>query len=78
MPHVSFAAMSGFRVREEGLAELGMSLPGLQPRARAIAALPPLGLLTLAGMTPDAWSMSLHEAAGVTDDLIERPTLAAV
>lgn len=75
--------MSGFRVREEGLAELGMSLPGLRPRARAIAALPPLGLLTLAGMTPDSWSMSLHEAPEVTDGLIqrivrERPTLVAI
>ena len=75
--------MSGFRVREEGLAELGMSLPGLRPRARAIAALPPLGLLTLAGMTPDPWSMSLHEAPEVSDALIEqivreRPTLVAI
>lgn len=83
MPHVTFVAMSGFRVREAELAELGMSLPGLAGRAKAIAALPPLGLLTLAGLTPDTWSMSLHEAPRVTDELVEhvvseRPTLVAI
>lgn len=83
MPHVSFVALSGFRVREVELAERGMSLPGLAGRAAAIAALPPLGLLTLAGLTPDAWSMRLHEAAAVTDDLVqriiaERPTIVAI
>ena len=40
--------------------EFGMSLPGLQRRARAIAELPSLGLLTLAGMTPEAWTRSWH------------------
>lgn len=75
--------MSGFRVREAELAEIGMTLPGLRSRARAIAALPPLGLLTLAGLTPDSWTASLHEAPSVTEDLIhrivsERPTLAAI
>ena len=83
MPHVAFVSMSGFRVREAELLELGMTLPGLTGRAKAIAALPPLGLLTLAGLTPSHWGMSLHEAFSVTDDLIEsivqqRPTLVAV
>lgn len=83
MPHVTFISMSGFRVREEELAELGMSLPGLAGRANAIAALPPLGLLTLAGMTPESWGMSLHEARVVTDELVdrivkERPTIVAI
>ena len=48
MPHVAFVPLSGMRVREEELLALGMSLPGLQPRARAIGQLPALGLLTLA------------------------------
>jgi len=83
MPHVTFVAMSGFRVREAELAELGMSLPGLRSRAAAIAALPPLGLLTLAGMTPESWSMNLRESANVTDELVhaivaDRPTLVAI
>jgi radical SAM superfamily enzyme YgiQ (UPF0313 family) len=83
MPHVAFVSMSGFRVREAALAELGMSLPGLAGRARAIAALPPLGLLTLAALTPDSWSMSLHEAVSVDAGLVERiaserPTVVAI
>jgi radical SAM superfamily enzyme YgiQ (UPF0313 family) len=83
MPHVSFVSMSGFRVREAELAEIGMTLPGLRSRAKAIAALPPLGLLTLAGLTPEHWSASLHEAQSVDDDLVERviadrPTLVAI
>ncbi len=83
MPHISFVALSGIRVREAELASLGMSLPGLQSRLAAISALPPLGLLTLAGMTPDHWTMSLHEARSANDDLVhqivgERPTLVAI
>lgn len=83
MPHVAFVSLSGFRVRESELAELGMTLPGLQSRAAAIAALPPLGLLTLAGMTPQDWSSSLHEAPTATEELAhqlvsELPTLVAI
>lgn len=83
MPHVTFVSMSGFRVREAELAELGMSLPGLTGRAKAIAALPPLGLLTLAGLTPDHWTVSLHETPEVSGELVhrivsERPTLVAI
>ncbi len=68
MPHVAFVAFSGLRVREAELAALGMKLPGLTARAGALAQLPSLGLLTLAGMVPDEWSCSYHEA---DDDLGE-------
>ena len=83
MPHLSLVALSGFRVREAELAELGMSLPGLAGRASAIAALPPLGLLTLAALTPDHWSTRLHESPRVDDELInsisaDQPTLVAI
>lgn len=83
MPHVSFVALSGFRVRDPKVASLGQSLPGLRERAEAISALPPLGVLTLAGLTPPHWSASLHEAISVTDDLVhqvvaESPTLVAI
>lgn len=83
MPHVTLVSLSGLRVREQELAELGMTLPGLSRRARAITALPPLGLLTLAGLTPDSWSQSLHEAPVASEDLVqaivvERPTLVAI
>ena len=56
MPHAALVAMSGFRVREREMLALGMALPGLAGRAAAIGALPALGLLTLAGMTPEPWT----------------------
>jgi hypothetical protein len=63
--------------------ELGMALPGLSGRAAAIGALPALGLLTLAGMMPERWTVSYHEAAAVTDGLVQeivgrRPTLVGI
>ena len=45
-------AMSGVRVRNQELADLGLTLPGFVERSRVIASLPSLGLLTLAGLTP--------------------------
>ncbi len=83
MPHVSFVTLSGFRVRERQLLELGMQLPGLQQRAAAIGALPALGLLTLAGLTPEHWSCSYHAAPRCDEALVEtlvgeRPTFVAV
>ena len=62
---VSFIAMHGFRVREPEMLSLGMRLPGLWDRAGALAGLPALGLLTLAGMTPPDWGVSYHQAPGV-------------
>ncbi len=83
MPHVVFVPLSGMRVREEELLALGMALPGLQPRARAIGQLPALGVLTLAGLNPAHWTCSYHEAAAVDATLVEaiaaeRPDLVAV
>jgi radical SAM superfamily enzyme YgiQ (UPF0313 family) len=72
MPHVAFVPFTGFRIREAEMLELGMSLPGLQPRAQAIAQLPALGLLTLAGMTPAPWTCSYHEASSWNQELVER------
>jgi radical SAM superfamily enzyme YgiQ (UPF0313 family) len=46
--------MSGIRVCDEALLELGLTLPGFVERSKAIASLPSLGLLTLIGMTPEA------------------------
>lgn len=50
---ISFLAMSGVRCRDEELLELGLTLPGFVERSKVIASLPSLGLLTLAGQTPD-------------------------
>ena len=83
MPHVTFVPMTGFRVREPQMLELGMSLPGLQQRASAIAELPALGVLTLAGMTPDPWTCSYRGTSEVSEASIEkiladRPDLVAI
>ncbi len=83
MPHLTMVALSGLRVREAELAERGVTLPGLRSRAASIAALPPLGLLTLAGLTPAPWSITLHEAGAVDDALVQRvigesPALVAI
>lgn len=63
MPHVALAPLTGLRVREAKLLELGMSLPGLRRRADALAELPALGLLTLAALTPPDWTISYHDGA---------------
>src|SRR5262245_61749016 len=83
MPHVTFVPLTGFRVREEALLEVGMSLPGLAARGRAIGQLPALGLLTLAGMLSEEWSCSYLPAARCDDELVEQivnenPTVVAI
>ncbi len=49
---IGLIAMSGIRVCDAELLELGLTLPGFVDRSNIIASLPSLGLLTLAGMTP--------------------------
>jgi radical SAM superfamily enzyme YgiQ (UPF0313 family) len=49
---IGLIAMSGIRVCDEELLQMGLTLPGFVERSRVIASLPSLGLLTLAGMTP--------------------------
>ena len=49
---IGFIAMSGLRICKPELLELGFTFPNVAERARQIEALPTLGLLTLAGMTP--------------------------
>jgi radical SAM superfamily enzyme YgiQ (UPF0313 family) len=83
MPHVLFVPLTGFRIREEELLALGMSLPGLVPRANAIGQLPALGLLTLAGMLPGHWTCEYLPAARCDEGLVEslaarRPDLVAI
>jgi radical SAM superfamily enzyme YgiQ (UPF0313 family) len=83
MPHVAMVPFTGFRVREQEMLALGMTLPGLKQRAQAIGQLPALGLLTLAGLNPPHWECSLHEAdhAGepLADEILRlHPTLVAL
>src|SRR5207244_8206652 len=46
-------AMSGVRAHNAELNALGLTLPGFVERSRVIASRPSLGLLTLAGATPN-------------------------
>lgn len=83
MPHVTLVSLSGFRVREPEMLALGMTLPGLHDRARAIAALPALAPLTLAAHTPEGWTQSILEAPAADDAavqriLAEKPALVAI
>ena len=58
---IGFIAMSGVRAWDVELLALGLSMPGFVERKEVIAQLPSLGLLTLAGLTPDTDVMSYHE-----------------
>lgn len=66
--------MSGLRVGHEAAVELGMQLPGLAKRAKAIAELPPLGLLTIAATVPEGWQTQLIADVGIesTETTVER------
>ncbi len=71
MKRIGLIAMSGVRARNEELTRLGLTLPGFVDRNRIIASLPSLGLLTLAGHTPDHFDVSYHEIS----DLKKLPEL---
>ncbi len=60
---IGFIAMSGVRAHNAELTQLGLTLPGFVDRNKIIASLPSLGLLTLAGLTPDRFEIAYHEIA---------------
>ncbi len=62
---IGFIAISGVRVRNEELLKIGLTLPGFVHRSEIIASLPSLGLLTLAGMTPDEFDVDYREVPDV-------------
>ncbi len=83
MPHVAFVPFTGLRICSDELRELGLTLPGLKPRVAALEELPALGLLTLAGMTPEPWQCSYHDGSQDTEKLLDtvlsqQPDLLAV
>jgi len=63
MKRIGFIAMSGVRAHNPELTKLGLTLPGFVERNKVIASLPSLGLLTLAGLTPDKFDVEYHEIA---------------
>ena len=68
---IALIAMSGVRACDEDLLELGLTLPGFVERSKTIASLPSLGLLTLAGMTPERHQVTYIEV----DDIHQQPDL---
>ncbi len=62
---IGFIAISGLRVCDDTLLRLGLSFPSLAGRAEQIEALPSLGLLTLAGMTPSRIEVEYLEVRDV-------------
>jgi radical SAM superfamily enzyme YgiQ (UPF0313 family) len=69
---IGFIAMSGLRLCNAELLELGLTFPGVARRKRAIESLPSLGLLTLAGMTPENIGMEYFEVRDVHRDDLPR------
>lgn len=64
---IGLIAMSGIRTCDEELLRLGLTLPGFVERSRVIASLPSLGLLTLAGMTPEKHEVEYIEIPDIKD-----------
>ncbi len=64
---IALIALSGLRVFNPVLAELGLTLPGFVERGKAIASLPSLSLLTLAALTPDRHEVEYYEVADLDD-----------
>lgn len=69
---LGFIALSGLRLCDAPLLALGMSFPDVQRRATEIQALPSLGLLTLAGMTPPEIDVEYLEIADLDGELPDR------
>lgn len=75
--------MSGVRVYNKRLLDLGLTLPGFVERSKVIASLPSLGLLTLAAHTPDNWEVIYKELdnyseTDILDIIDEEPDLIAL
>lgn len=65
---IAFIAMSGVRAWSKEVTDAGLTMPGFLERSQAIASLPSLGLLTLAGMTPDTFEVSYHEILDIRQE----------
>jgi radical SAM superfamily enzyme YgiQ (UPF0313 family) len=58
---IGLIAVSGVRIYNERLRRHGITLPGFVERAKVIASMPSLGLLTLAGATPEKHAVTYLE-----------------
>ena len=69
---IGLVAVSGVRVYNERLQRLGVTLPGFVERARVIASMPSLGLLTLAGATPPEYDVTYLECPEFDPSALDR------
>ncbi len=79
---VILISMSGVRVYNKKLLNLGLTLPGFVERSEVIASLPSLGLLTLAAHTPENWEVIYKELnhfspSEIEEIISEKPDLIA-
>jgi radical SAM superfamily enzyme YgiQ (UPF0313 family) len=58
---IGLIAVSGVRITNDRLTRHGVTLPGFVERARTIASMPSLGLLTIAAMTPERFTIEYLE-----------------
>jgi radical SAM superfamily enzyme YgiQ (UPF0313 family) len=68
---VVLISMSGVRIHNKKLLDLGLTLPGFIDRSKVIASLPSLGLLTLASHTPENWEVVYRELDNYTESNVE-------
>jgi radical SAM superfamily enzyme YgiQ (UPF0313 family) len=76
---IGLLAMSGLRAHDPELLRRGLTLPGLLERGKQVAALPSLGLLSIAATTPKGHELVYAEAqAGEIPPQIEACDLVAI
>jgi radical SAM superfamily enzyme YgiQ (UPF0313 family) len=76
---IGLLAMSGLRAHDPELLRRGLTLPGLLERGKQVAALPSLGLLSIAATTPPGHELVYAEAqAGEIPPEIEGCDLVAI
>ncbi len=75
---IGLIAMSGVRACDQELLALGLTLPGFVERSKTIASLPSLGLLTLAGLTPDRHEVVYLDVQDIDGVRIDWPSFDLV
>jgi radical SAM superfamily enzyme YgiQ (UPF0313 family) len=67
---IGLIAVSGVRIYNDRLTRHGVTLPGFVERARTIASMPSLGLLTIAGATPERFDLQYLECPEFDPDAL--------
>jgi radical SAM superfamily enzyme YgiQ (UPF0313 family) len=75
---IALIAVSGVRIYSERLKRHGITLPGFVERAQVIASMPSLGLLTLAGATPEGHELTYVESPEFEPERLPEADLVAV